>query len=238
MECVRLSQVTEVVSLQGIDDEAAALRAALSDVERRLRANEELDQARRELLASDAILASTQRDQRRVDGQIEGMTAKITPEEKRLYDGSVKNPKELSSIQHEVELLKRRRSEHEDELLEILSRLENAERERIAAARGVAQLEARWEREQQELKHEAKGLGDAIGRADRKRELQKGKVSPRALRTYEDVRRKRGGGAVARIQGGACGGCRITLPDALRRTAFSADLLAQCPNCERILYIG
>lgn len=233
-----MSQVTEVVSLQAVDDEAAALRAALSDVERRLRGNEELDEARRQLAACDAILATAQKDQRRVDGQIEGLTTKITPEEKRLYDGSVKNPKELASIQHEVELLKKRRSEYEDELFEILSRLESAERERKAAARTVADLEALWEREQQELKHEAKGLGDAIDRADRKRELQKVKVNPRALHIYEDVRRKRGGGAVARIQGGACGGCRITLPDALRRTAFSVDLLAQCPNCERILYIG
>jgi len=233
-----LSQVSEVVSLQAIDDESAALRAALSDVERRLRGNEDLDQARRELAVCDAALALAQKDQRRVDGEIEGLNAKIAPEEKRLYDGSVKNPKELGSIQHELELLKKRRWEFEDQLFEILSRLEIAERDRKVAAYSVAGLETTWETEQQELKHEVKGLGDAIARADRRRELQKAKVHPRTLHIYEDVRRKRGGGAVARIQGGACGGCRITLPDALRRTAFSVELLAQCPNCERILYIG
>ena len=96
----------------------------------------------------------------------------------------------------------------------------------------------RWEHTQQDLKHEAKRLGDAIDRAARKRDVQKGKVNPRSLHIYETVRQKRGGGAVARIQGGACGGCRIALPDALRRRAFSTELLAQCPNCERILYIG
>ncbi len=233
-----MSQVTELVALQAIDDEAAALDAARFDVERRLRGNEELDAARRELATADTTLAALQKEQRRLDGEVDGLTARIEPEEKRLYDGSVKNPKELGSIQHELELLKQRRSEFEDELLTLLSRLEDAERERASAARTVARLEAAWEHTQQDLKHEAKRLGDAIDRAARKRDVQKGKVNPRSLHIYETVRQKRGGGAVARIQGGACGGCRIALPDALRRRAFSTELLAQCPNCERILYIG
>lgn len=233
-----MSQVSELVELQAIDDEAAALSAALSDVERRLRGNEQLDDARREHATADAALTTVQREQRRVDGEIETLTSRIDPEEKRLYDGSVKNAKELGNIQHEVELLKERRSALEDELLEILSRLEIAEREKAAAVRAVTTLEASWEREQQELKHEAKRLGDAVERSTRKREIQKGKVNARFLHVYEDVRRRRGGGAVARIQGGTCSGCRVTIPDAVRRRAFSSETLAQCPNCDRILYIG
>lgn len=233
-----MSQVTEIVQLQAIDDEAATLRAALDDVERRLRGNEELDAARRELAAADTAAAEAQREQRMVEGQIEGLSAKIDPEEKRLYDGSVKNPKELASIQQELEQLKQRRSEFEDQLLEVLSRLDTAQREQLRANKSVGELEGLWEREQQNLKHEAKRLADSARVADEKRDLQKAKVNPRSLQTYDDVRRKRGGNAVARIQGGVCGGCRITLPDNLRRRAFSADLLVQCPNCERILYIG
>lgn len=233
-----MSQVTEIVQLQAIDDEAATFRAALDDVERRLRGNEELDAARRELVAADTAVAEAQRDQRKIEGQIEGLSAKIDPEEKRLYDGSVKNPKELASIQQELEQLKQRRSESEDALLEVLSRLDIAQREQQRANKSVSELEGLWEREQQNLKHESKRLADAARVADQKREVQKAKVNPRSLQTYDDVRRKRGGMAVARIQGGTCGGCRIALPDNLRRRAFSVDLLAQCPNCERILYIG
>jgi predicted nucleic acid-binding Zn-ribbon protein len=233
-----MSQVTEIVQLQAIDDEAAALRAALDDVERRLRGSEELDAARRELAAAETAVAEAQREQRRVEGHIEGLSAKIDPEEKRLYDGSVKNPKELGSIQQELEQLKQRRSEFEDELLEILSRLDTFERDRLRTAKTVSQLEQIWEREQQNLKHESKRLADAIRTADQKRDVQKANVNPRSLHTYEEVRRKRGGNAIARIQGGVCGGCRITLPDGLRRRIFAADTLVQCPNCERILYIG
>lgn len=233
-----MSQVSEIVTLQSIDDEAAALQAALEDVERRLHGSERLNTARREFASAESILQAAQKDQRLLEGQIEVLNAKIVPEERRLYDGSVRNPKELGSIQSEVENLKRRRSEFEDGLLEVLARVEAAERERKDALAAVTTEESAWERERGELTNETRRLGDAISRAERKRELQTMKVNARALHTYQEVRRRRGGAAVAQIKGGACGACRIAIPDALRKHAFAPEALVQCPNCDRILYIG
>jgi predicted nucleic acid-binding Zn-ribbon protein len=233
-----MSQVAEIRTLQELDDEAATYHAALEDVERRLRGNEPLNEARRAFALAESGVAELRKDQRRIDGQVEGFTSRIVPEEKRLYDGSVKNPKELSSIQHELALLKAQRAKAEDQLLDVLGRLEMGEREHSTAQKAVVQLESSWEKEQQELKHEAKRLNDAIARAEAKRAAQKPKLTPRALHVYEDVRRRRGGMAVARIQGSACGGCRVSLPEAVRKRAFASDQIPQCPNCERILYIG
>ena len=33
-------------------------------------------------------------------------------------------------------------------------------------------------------------------------------------------------------------GYRVGIPEAVRKRAFDPDQLAQCPNCERILYVG
>ncbi|MGH2632040.1 MAG: zinc ribbon domain-containing protein [Tepidiformaceae bacterium] len=233
-----MSQVTEIVALQSIDDEAAAFRAALDDVERRLQGNDELNAARREFAAADADLQEAQKDQRRIDGQIEGLTAKIVPEEKRLYDGSVKNAKELANIQHEVDNLKQQRATFEEGLLEVLEHRERADTDRVRTLAEVTRLEGLWEKEQQELKHETKVLGDSIAKAERTRELQKERVNARALHTYEEVRRRRAGVAVAKVTRGNCGVCRIGIPDVIRKRAFSSETLTQCPNCDRILYIG
>ena len=233
-----LAQVTDIRTLQEIDDEAAALRAALEDVERRLRGSEELNEARREAAAVDSEMADVRRAQRRIEGEVEGLTAKIEPEEKRLYDGSVRNPKELTSIQHELEALKQQRSKLEDQLLEVMTNLDRIERDHGNTFRKLSQEEARWEKDQGDLKHEAVRLNDLITRADARREAQKLKVTPRNLQVYEEVRRRRGGVAVARVSGGTCGGCRVGIPESVRRQAFAADRLAQCPNCERILYVG
>ncbi|HMO55112.1 MAG TPA: hypothetical protein PJ994_11450, partial [Tepidiformaceae bacterium] len=173
-----MSQVTEVRPLQEIDDEVATVRAAIEDVERRLRGNPELDQARRDFATAQSELQDAQRVQRRLDGDVAGLNARIQPEEKRLYDGSVRNPKELSNIQHEVELLKEQRSKLEDQLLDVMSRLEVAEREFSAAEKRLLQWEARWENEQTELRHELKKLGDLLARDEAKREIQKPKVNP------------------------------------------------------------
>ncbi len=233
-----MTQVSEIVTLQAIDDEASTYRAALDDVERRLRGSDELDAARRGLASADAALASVRTEQRGIEAQVEQLTAKIEPEERRLYDGSVKNPKELAGIQHEIESLKERRAGLEEQLLEVFSRVEINERERGRFARDVARLEALWERDQVDLRRESRRLGDSIARADQKREAQKARLTPRSLQLYEDVRRRRGGMAVAQIRGGVCSGCRITIPDAVRKRALSSEFPAQCPNCERILSMG
>ncbi len=230
--------VLDILTLQGLDDDAAALRAALSSVELRLRGDPDLDSARRELADIETNLAVARKEQRATDGEIETLNAKITPEEKRLYDGSVRNPKELTNIQHEVDLLKRRRGEFEDTLLAVMDRIEGLDRDRRRVKKSVDEHEARWEKFQGELKHETKRLGDAVARADAKREAQKAIIPPRSLFLYEDLRRRKGGMAVARMNAGNCTGCRLNIPETVRRKAFSSTTLAQCPNCERILSFG
>ena len=233
-----MSHVMELITLQTLDDEAAALRAALADVERQLRGDDDLVTARRELTTASQALEESQRNQRRVEMEIATLTAKIVPEEKRLYDGSVRNPKELGAIQHELELLKPARAKYEDELLETMTRGEVHDRERGRAHHAVEQLEARWQKRQQELKHEVNRLTDGIARTDTKRDAQKAKVPARSIVVYEDVRRRKGGMAVARVIGGTCQGCRVTVPEAIRKRAFGSEILAQCPNCDRILSLG
>ncbi len=233
-----MSTVLELLTLQGLDDEAAALRAALADVERRLAGDEELMNARRAFSEADGRVAEVRRRQRRLEDEIETLSDKIAREEKRLYDGSVKNPKELTSLQHEVESLKAHRSPLEDDLIAVLDELEREERQRKEAAKALAQLEALRESHLVELRREARRLNDAILKADARREIQKTKVPPRPLATYEDLRRRKGGMAVAKISAGSCTGCRVSVPDAIRRRAMSGTDLVQCPNCERILSMG
>ncbi len=231
-----MSQVAELVALQEIDAESAAARAALADVEARLQGDAELDEARRQLIQVEAERATIVATQRGLEDEVERLNDRIAPEEKRLYDGSVRNPKELTGIQHELELLKAARERQEDALVEVLDQAETASRQRSEAQGAVTRLEERWSRTQEELRLEARRLGDAIARIDQRREAQAARIPPRLLATYEDLRRRKGGTAVARIKGNTCSGCRITIPDALRSRVLAGETVAQCPNCERIFH--
>ena len=233
-----MSQVSEIQSLQELDDQRATFRAALESVEAKIRGDPQLDEARRRLAAADTELSPVKKDQVRVDGQLKMLTSKIEAEEKRLYSGTVTNAKELQNIQHEVDSLKEQRLRLEDQLLEVELRLDSANREQSAAAQDVLEREKARSTDVEGWKHEVRTLNDSITRTDARRETQKIKIAPRALLVYEDVRRRRGGMAVARVQGSTCGACRIQMPDSVRKKVFNSDVLAQCPNCERILYLA
>ena len=73
--------------------------------------------------------------------------ARLVRDEKRIVDGSVTDGKILRSLQDEVEHLKRRISDLEDDELECMARLEDAaaRRDRIAARK--AEIEARLREE-------------------------------------------------------------------------------------------
>jgi uncharacterized protein len=233
-----MTQATELLTLQEFDDEAAILRMKLADVERRLEANEELDAARESLASAEARRAEVHREQRRLEDQVATLTSRIAPEEKRLYGGSVKNPKELSSIQHELELLTAQRSRLEDELVEVLDQVDAADSRQSEARETVTRLEALWQTQQNDLHQERERLNEAITGADARVARQKAAIDPPTLRTYEGLRRRKDGPVVVKIQGRTCSGCRIGIPDAVRTRALAGTTLAQCPSCERILFVG
>lgn len=228
----------DILSLQAIDDEAAALRNALAEVERRLAGDEELLSARAAFGEAEARARDVRQRQLKLEGEVQALSDKVTREEKRLYDGSVKNAKELVSLQQEIDSLRAHRGTFEDQLIAVLDEAERAAAERKASSRQLAGLEARRESHLVELRAEARRLQGAILQADARREAARARIPARPLSTYEDLRKRRGGAAVARVSGGNCGGCRVGLPDAIRRRAMSPVDVVQCPNCERILVVG
>jgi predicted nucleic acid-binding Zn-ribbon protein len=49
---------------------------------------------------------------------------------------------------------------------------------------------------------------------------------------------RRQGRAVAKVERGMCGGCRISLPMTVLQKARSGLDVVQCVSCERILYVS
>lgn len=233
-----MSQSFELLALQEIDSEAAALRAAIDSLEQRLAGNSQLDDARRELQYVDAELAKRRTRQRRVETEIDDINAKIGPEETRLYDGSITSPKELESLQKEITFLTGNRSQQEDRLLAVLSQIEELELRRRAANQKIGELEREWDTAQVTLRGELHELQQKLGAVQSRRDEQKGRATPRNVGLYEDLRPRKGGVAVSPIKAGACSSCRVSLPGAVRSQTLDKDSVVQCPNCERILTPG
>jgi len=153
-----------------------------------------------------------------------------------MDQGLITNPKDLERMTHELESLERRISDLEDDELEVMARLEDAERELEAARTDLAAAEEA--RANAVTSRDAK-VADlemhlASVAADRSVAVQDMPSDLMAL--YERIRTQKGVGA-AELRARQCGGCRLTLnPSDLAVIAKApVDEVMRCEECSRIL---
>lgn len=233
-----MAGTAELYALQEVDLALDTSRAALADVESRLGEPEELLEARSTVEERREGLRLAERTFREQEMNADELRGKIEPLERRLYEGSVRNPKELEDLQQDIESLKRRRSGLEDEALEAMGALEQAQQSLAEAERELQELTESSQAEQEELRARQASLTDEIAALEGRRDEQASGMEGRLLSLYEQLRSTRQGQAVAKVRGGACQGCRISLPMNLLQRARSGNDIVQCVSCERILYVS
>ncbi len=233
-----MTSAADLFGLQEIDLKHDSRRALLADIDSRLCETEELIAAKADLAAAEETAASLQQEQRQLEVKLEDLDAKITPLEAKLYDGSIRNPKELSDIQKEVDSLKARRGILDDDGLTTLDRIEAAGKAIREAALRLQRVEAAWNTEQERLRSERSVAEQESARLEQDRLSRSQGMDASSLDLYEMLRQMRQGRAVARIERGSCQGCRITLPTHVVQRVRGQVKLVQCPSCERILVAG
>ena len=175
------------------------------------------------------------RDQTRFEHEIDSIAQKIASEEKRLFDGSIANAKELDSIQHEVGSLRKRKTDREDELLVVLERREDLEAQATEVEIEAAALRSTVDETAASAADELVEVTLELEARGAERDRLAATIDPDLLELYEDLRKtKKGVGAAALIDG-VCQGCHEQLSavelDRLKRS----DGIKRCEHCRRIL---
>jgi predicted nucleic acid-binding Zn-ribbon protein len=233
-----MTSAADLFALQEIDLRRDARRAVIADIETRLGETADILAAREDVAAAEANLKDLQAQQRRFDARLEDLDAKIRPLETKLYDGSVRNPKELTDMQRELSHFKTQRSNLDDEGLEMIEAIEAAAGVLKQRRRALEQAEAKWHADQEELVEDKSEAEGEYASLESQRNLRTAEMDRSMLGLYETLRSAKAGRAVARVERGTCQGCRITLPTHLVQRLRSGGLLVQCPSCERILVAG
>jgi len=233
-----LSKGRQLYELQEVDLEIDVKRETLSEVMGRLGESEVLDQARLSLSGDEERLAELERSQRELEREVEDLRAKATDSEKKLYGGTVKNPKELASLQEQVVNLQRKMRERDDKTLDIMTQVDTMQ-QKVSLKRGeVAKIEEDWQAEQASLSQQQAELGADLATLEQKEKDLAARLDAASLELYQALRRKRQGRAVAKVEQGMCQGCRIALPMSELQRARIGQELVQCSSCERILYVS
>ncbi|MFQ5477617.1 MAG: zinc ribbon domain-containing protein [Candidatus Binatia bacterium] len=158
--------------------------------------------------------------------------------ERRQRVNHVRTEKELRAAELEVKELSQEIDGKEEELLDLMMKVDDVESRIEAVRREQADLAEADHR----LVSEAAEVIEAL-----KKELETERVSrddtasgldATVRKRYENVLKRRGGIAVVEVRNGTCAGCHMRVPpqdliEVLRNRAVKI-----CPSCQRILYLS
>jgi len=204
--------------------------AELEELEKRIRsASDDLARAQVEVDDLDRDIARVERDIEQVRARAE--------RDRKLLEAGTAPPRELESLQHELETLQRRQSELEDSELELMERRETAQAELDAVQERLEKL--REQREEVQRRRDAALAEIAKSEEYRKaeRDALAAELPADLLALYDRIREQYGGIGAAQLRARRCEGCRLELAggDLARVKAAPPDEVVRCEECRRIL---
>ncbi len=233
----KMVDIKVLYELQLVDTVINKLDSALMDVRAKLADDSEVRATGERLKRLEVQFEKVSGERRSAQSSVDLLTEKLKGVEQRLYGGTITNPRELGAYEGEREMVQRQRSGEEDKLLEFMVQFEDLQGNRDKTRATLERLESErtehieeWTAEEGRLVSELEVQNGVRGR------MTPG-IPPAALSTYEMLLKARDGYAVARIERGACQGCRISLPTSVEQQTRTSEAIVQCSSCHRILYV-
>lgn len=185
---------------------------------------------------ADTQVSDLTRDQKKADLEVEQVKTRRVRDEERMNSGQISNPKDLEKMQHEIVALDRRIGTLEDEELEVMEALEEAQSRLDSVTTELAGITAKIEAA--EVSRDAKiiEIDKEAAEVIAERALIADKVPDDLTALYDKLRKQYGTGA-APLVARRCEGCRLEINGAdLRDIAEKpSNEVIRCPECTRIL---
>jgi predicted nucleic acid-binding Zn-ribbon protein len=174
-------------------------------------------------------------EQRKADADVDLVRQRAAKDRELLE--TINDAKQLSNLQHELESLARRQSELEDVELEVMERLDAAQKSHADLLSRREALAGELETARSALDNALADLADDERIATHARSSAADGLPADLLALYDKLRADNGGIGAAALHRGRCEGCRIELTpvDLGRiREAPEAEVI-RCEECRRIL---
>jgi predicted nucleic acid-binding Zn-ribbon protein len=225
----------ELYELQKTDTLWEQVRRRLIAIRKKLGESDEVLAAREQATATEADLHAWHGRQTDAELESRSLKGRIADTEKRLMDGSVSNPKELEALQASLDALKRQRASVEEKAVAALLQVEELTKRLEAEQTRLAELEDAWRTSQSDLLAAEEKMKRNFVILKRRREAAAAAMDPESLASYEHLRKRKGGVAVAEVQDSNCSACYVQLPTGTL-SALAGNGHVTCPSCGRLLY--
>ena len=231
-------QLLALYELQRLDIRIGEINAALAALDGAKELKRGLAVTKAALDTAEKSLAEQELELTDSELKLKSIDEKRVKFEKRLYGGSISNPKELEATEKEIAMLKDQQGKLDSKTLELYDQVDAARTAAQSARKTVADLEKQVEEalaheatEKKRLESEFKGLTSQRGVAALK-------ITEKSLLArYDTVRKRTGSTGIAKLKDGRCEGCHISIASFQLRKLVEDKESIGCENCGRILLL-
>ena len=236
MPSLTQEQITTLVKLQEIEIEISSIKKQLNTVDQRIEGvDKKLMDFNQTIEEQKSLINELNEKYRSYESDLQMHLDSIKKSEAKLT--SVKTNKEYQSSLKEIDDLKRMNSKLEDDMIEFLDRIEEAENLLKAKTAEFSELELHLKSEKEIIKKEAEEGRQRLGNLDAEWETISGGIEAAMLATYNQIKENHANkiGIVA-VKDAVCQGCHMNIPPQMYNELQRGDSLKRCPICERIIY--
>ena len=230
----------KLLDVQTLDSRADQLRhqranlPEIAEIATLTASRTELNDSMRDMqIAVDDLTAA----QKKADRDVEQVKVRRSKDQDRMDQGLISNPKDLERMQHELDSLNRRITTLEDEELEVMEELEEAQVRLTELQRQIADADERLTTLTAERDRRTAEIDAELSTVSAEREPAVADMPSDLLALYDRLRESKNGVGAAALKARQCGGCRLSIdPSELSHIkSASPDLVIRCEECQRIL---
>lgn len=230
----------ELLDLQAVDSALARLahrRKTVPELAQLAELDAQYARVSSDLVAAQVAVSDLELEQSKAESDLTPVRERLARNQQRIADGTVADPKALTGLVDEVEHLKKRISDLEDNELEVMQQVEDATTTRDRLETGVGELAEKRARLLAKRDEQFAGIDGEV-RDHQTERVQRVEALPAALlAAYDKSRAGHGGVGAAELMQRRCTGCQLEVNAADLR-AFAAapeDEVLRCEECGRIL---
>ena len=236
MTNVSKEQIVSLVNLQQIEIETRNVKTKISNVDQRLeKLDDRLHDFKQVIEKQESVINELNQKYRDYETDVRMNLDAIKKSEAKL--SSVKTNKEYQAFLKEIDDLKVKNSKLEDDMIEFLDGIEEAENTLNAKMAEYSELQTRLNNEKETIQKETEEGKRQLLDLDAQLKTVAAGIDAGLLATYNKVKALQNNaiGIVAVIDA-VCQGCNLNIPPQMYNELQRGDGLKKCPICDRIIY--
>ncbi len=231
-----MSLISQIILLQEVDNKLFEIKKLLGDLPLQVEEltkkedNFKLSLANKEneLKETSVLISSNE--------TLLGTTSeKINSLKDKLIDGSISTNKEYDAMMETIDFEKKLLSEKEDELIELISKKEELEKEIEEDTSSLDGIITELTSKKDALNAKMQEVAEERNALESERQSVVKNIDSDTILKYSEIYEAREGLVAVEILDGSCGGCGAMVPPQLVNEALSQKIV-YCGNCSRFLY--